>query len=678
MEAKSELLPNFFGAKIAEAADPCPWVSSLGGSPRGGARGTPKPAVKSELKKKKLVNLAEAYSRGELRVNPDYQRGVKWTLAQKQGLLDSLLRGYQVPLFYVHLIQKKNEFTDGVETTAELVDGQQRLAAICSFLNNEFKLPVPQLPQPHRGEATSARDPHWSGKTFFELCEDDKARLLDSELSVVQMNEENRNEVRDLFIRLQAGTPLTAQEKRDAWPGDFTDFVIRHAGKPGHRLSHPKEFFNLFPRSRRMSVADEEHYVDGLVETRKFFAGLAMTIMVRERSGVDFVDLKGRVINEFYQENLEMSEADPACHRVLRVLDTISRLPGFAELRNGPRLSFQMGFHLAVLVDSLIAGDYVPVWREDVVDAFRTFQADCASARLHHKKTRQSVPHFEHFIRLLGGSGSDTAEVIRLRHSFLLNQIYSRIRITARDPNRRFDALEKEVIWNRDGGQCQNPHCPRPGRKVAFSEATIHHVREHTAGGATTLQNGVLICPECHTDRAEMQRLAHYFQDYLTMIYSPATGNSSASPLAPWQDQSPRIGNVEDEPQAESGKLRLIIRWGELDVDREDELICENKASESVAKILGKLISEFGPSMRAQLMELPVIRYPLAKDRSGFVMATGKQLASIRVPGTDLYLCAHSDNHQKVKELSRLFSQLTLPDGRGFPPDSIQVIYDAA
>src|SRR5436305_2056144 len=42
----------------------------------------------------------------------------------------------------------------------------------------------------------------------------------------------NEHEARDLFIRLQAGLPLNAQETRDAWPGHFTDFVLRVGGKP--------------------------------------------------------------------------------------------------------------------------------------------------------------------------------------------------------------------------------------------------------------------------------------------------------------------------------------------------------------------------------------------------------------------------------------------------------------
>jgi hypothetical protein len=154
------------------------------------------------------------------------------------------------------------------------------------------------------------------------------------------MREEAPNEVRDLFIRLQAGTPLTAQEKRDAWPGDFTTFVIRHAGKPNHPDSSPKTFFKLVSRgkSKMLSVDDGEHYVDGLADTRKFFAGLAMTIMVRHRSGVDFVDLKGKTINEFYKENLVLQPDDPAADRVLNTLDDAVELPGSSTCR--PRIPF--------------------------------------------------------------------------------------------------------------------------------------------------------------------------------------------------------------------------------------------------------------------------------------------------------------------------------------------------
>ncbi len=74
----------------------------------------------------------------------------------------------------------------------------------------------------------------------------DKAEQLpfrNTKLPVVMIESDStgsRNEARDLFIRLPAGLPLNAQEKRDAWPGEFTDDILEIGGKleieryPGH------------------------------------------------------------------------------------------------------------------------------------------------------------------------------------------------------------------------------------------------------------------------------------------------------------------------------------------------------------------------------------------------------------------------------------------------------------
>lgn len=630
--------------------------------------------MKSELKTRLLQSLADAYAGHELRVKPEYQRGTVWKLPQKQGLIDSLLRGYQIPLFYVHLEARPNHYTGEVEKTAWLVDGQQRLAAIVGYRQNEFALPDPKKAKPGSVLPPGATElPPWTGKKFEELEPAERERLLGRELLVIEMTADHPNEVRDLFIRLQAGTPLTAQEKRDAWPGDFTNFIIRHAGKPGHSLSNPKRFFSLFPRSRGLTVDDGVHYVDGLAEARKFFAGLAMTIMVRERSEVDFVDMKGATINEFYMENLVLDEGDPGSLRVVQVLDLVAQLSGFENLREGRPMSFQWAFHLALLVDSLNEGKYTAVWRDDVVTAFLAFKQEVASAQLHYRETHESRPHYERFGRLLSGSGSDTADVIRIRHSFLLGEVYSRIRLIPLDPHRLYDPLEKEVIWNRDRGVCQNPSCVRPERKVPFREATVHHVIEHTAGGPTTLKNGVLICPECHADRAEMQRLAPHFQEYLNRIYA----NSPRQPVGAVVSEPRNLASDdtdENAGRAAAGRLKIVIDWGALDVDREPQTLSGGPASDLVLNLLVELIAAFGQPMEQQLTELPVVRFPLSKDPAITFLnpATGTPFNSIRLPGSDLHFCAISSTREKERRLTELFSRLTLPDGRNFPEGSIE------
>src|SRR2546422_1085592 len=133
--------------------------------------------MKSELKTRSLKDLSAAYLARELRVNPEYQRGLQWGLAQRQGLIDSLLRGYQIPLFYIHLETRTNNYTQAAETTAWIVDGQQRLASIVAYCQNEFSLPDPKKARPGTiVPVDPANLPPWTGKKFQELDADDKNR----------------------------------------------------------------------------------------------------------------------------------------------------------------------------------------------------------------------------------------------------------------------------------------------------------------------------------------------------------------------------------------------------------------------------------------------------------------------------------------------------------------------
>jgi len=265
-----------------------------------------------------------------------------------------------------------------------------------------------------------------------------------------------------------------------------------------------------------------------------------------------------------------------------------------------------------------------------------------------------------------------------MRHYFLLSKVYPKLRLRKRDQNRSFDPLEKELIWNRDRGLCKNHDC---NRRVSFREATIHHVIEHTAGGSTAIQNGVLICPECHANRNEMQRMTAHFQDYLRRIYTDTTQQVGGEVVLSTQnDTVDEQANRENDAKENgmptpNGKLKIVIDWGALDVDREVQTILEGKASDSIVKLLVELFHTFGTPIKQQLLETPVIRFPLSRNPSADFInrTTGRAFGSLPIPGTDLYFCPHSDNAEKVRRLNQLFSSLTLPGGRNFPPDSVKV-----
>ena len=304
------------------------------------------------------------------------------------------------------------------------------------------------------------------------------------------------------------------------------------------------------------------------------------------------------------------------------------------------------------------------------MDAFLAFKRKVADARLHHKEHHESLPHHERFGRLLSGSGSDTAEVIRTRHAFMLSEIYPHIKLVSRDPNRSFGPLEREVIWNRDRGQCQNLKCSRPDRRVSFREATIHHIVEHTAGGRTTPRNGVLICPACHANRAGLQESTQYLQEYIARIYDgPQTGASAPPP-----NQEQREFPDERNGSSREG-IKVEIDWGALDVDRCMQTVRKDNDTDTIVELLRLLLDAFGKPMRDQLLESPIVRFPLSTNPAADFLnrSQNRPYSYSLIPGTDLYFCGQSQRSEKIQRLKALFSRLTLPGGGEFPDECIKI-----
>jgi uncharacterized protein with ParB-like and HNH nuclease domain len=75
--------------------------------------------------------LDKIYKRRDRYEIPDWQREPVWDQSKKQLLIDSILRGWKLPKFYL-LKTSEDEY--------EVVDGQQRLLAIYEFFSNELPL----------------------------------------------------------------------------------------------------------------------------------------------------------------------------------------------------------------------------------------------------------------------------------------------------------------------------------------------------------------------------------------------------------------------------------------------------------------------------------------------------------------------------------------------------------
>src|SRR2546430_14434600 len=117
----------------------------------------------------------------------------------------------------------------------EIIDGQQRINALYTFNEGAFKLfdPIKDDKQARFPNFIKRKACPWARADFLSLDPVLKDRFLSTPLNVVKVTTDDEDEARDLFIRLQAGLPLNAQEKRDAWPGGVTQPVVQLHGKRG-------------------------------------------------------------------------------------------------------------------------------------------------------------------------------------------------------------------------------------------------------------------------------------------------------------------------------------------------------------------------------------------------------------------------------------------------------------
>jgi hypothetical protein len=162
--------------------------------------------ARSELELEVVVQRIE---RGEIDLQPEFQRGEVWNLQRRKRLIDTILRGWYVPA--IHLIRDS-------EGRDQVLDGQQRLAAIREFFADRLRVDGrTSPPNPHLEELHGLR--------FSRLPEADRREVRRFPLAVVTLHDYEPDEPYELFFRLNQHLPLTASEKRNALYGVARDQV---------------------------------------------------------------------------------------------------------------------------------------------------------------------------------------------------------------------------------------------------------------------------------------------------------------------------------------------------------------------------------------------------------------------------------------------------------------------
>ncbi|WP_163541181.1 DUF262 domain-containing protein [Occultella kanbiaonis] len=239
-----------------------------------------------------------------LNLRPYFQRGSVWNAKAKSYLIDTLLRGFPIPIIYLQV--KTDRQT--LRSMRQVVDGQQRLRTILAYLDITS---LSDVEDRDRFTIMRTHNRELAGKSFSDLPQELRDRLLTTEMSVHILPDSLSDEsLLQLFARLNStGTRLNDQEQRNAaFHGEFKTLV--------YRLSYAQ-----LDRWRDWSTFSAQ----ALAQMREVEFMSDLVIMLVQGPGARS---KG-IIDKFYDDHDDtFPEADQVAELVPQVFDDMASLLG--------------------------------------------------------------------------------------------------------------------------------------------------------------------------------------------------------------------------------------------------------------------------------------------------------------------------------------------------------------
>lgn len=312
--------------------------------------------------------LDKIYKRRDRYEIPEWQRQEVWTRSKKQSLIDTILRGWKLPKFYFLKTGDDPE-------EYEVIDGQQRLAAIWEFFDNDLML-----------SASSAEK--FGAHDYEHLPESLQDAFDDYEIEFDVIEDASEQDVKEFFQRLQEGLPLTSSEKLNSIHSKLRDFAARLAQ---HR------FFK-----NKVTASDKRYGHFDIV------AKAAAIQIDGLEVGARYDDL--RAVFESQANFSARSNVAKCLHATLDFLDKAFERQS-AALRN--RTVVQS---LITLCARLVATGAASGHERDLAEFFEDFMEKLSKqVQLGHNATDQDLVAFQRTVNANVRSGPKTRQAILLR-----------------------------------------------------------------------------------------------------------------------------------------------------------------------------------------------------------------------------------------------------------------------
>ncbi|WP_435080552.1 DUF262 domain-containing protein [Clavibacter michiganensis] len=241
-----------------------------------------------------VLDFLEWQRQGTLNLRPFYQRRSVWNPRVKSLLMDSILKGYPLPLIFLH----RRLDIASASNIRQVVDGQQRLRTILSFIDPDS---IDDFDEWDDFRILRSHNRDFAGMSFADLPDEAQETILQTSLSVNVLPTDIPDvTILQIFQRMNTtGLRLKDQEVRNGtFFGEFKDSAYALAYEQSQRWTR----WGLFERQDVGQMSEVEFASELMGALLRGVAGRSSTqITALYRDFDDSFEERDRVAADFRQ-----------------------------------------------------------------------------------------------------------------------------------------------------------------------------------------------------------------------------------------------------------------------------------------------------------------------------------------------------------------------------------------
>ena len=429
--------------------------------------------LKRQHETKTVLDLVNLHGHGALELSPAFQRDSVWTLSDRKKLIDTVVRNYPIPAIFLY------RYPDEGQLRYAVIDGKQRLETLLGFLGHlrgmtfEAKIEVPGM---EGLQIVSARTLRKNGKHYKYLSKE----ILGYKVPVIEV-EGQLSDVMELFVRLNStGKPLTQQEKRKA----------KYSGSD--LLVQASILANKLEKEWRSSRVMSDHHI-----ARMKHIELAAELILSVHQGA-VINKKAAIDRVMSTSTVSKARLQKASNKVALAVRTISK--AFPQLRSTRFVKPVDYYTLVVLIARMIEQGAVLTDRKRQAIASDLLVAFGVEVDRMREQQRSLNPidnersTYRNYL-LTVSQGTDNENQRRQREQILeavIGSVFAK-----KDEQRGFTNEQRRILWNTS----QEKKCTCCGEVLGWHNFTIDHVKPHSKGGRSMLDNAALMCRPCNSSK---------------------------------------------------------------------------------------------------------------------------------------------------------------------------------